>query len=515
MIVVGNAGARYTKYSTDRDQYLERARKCAELTIPTLIPQSENTSSTKYPTPFQGLGARGVNNLASKLLLSLFPPNSPFFKLLVDNETLEKLAGTKDLRAEVESALGSIERTVQGHVETTNLRVKMFEALKHLLVGGNILLHQPSDSGMRVHHLKNYVIKRAPDGNVLEIIIQESVTPLALSKKIREACDVKIDDNAVAPKMVSIFTAIYKTEKRWEVFQEINKKLVPDSTGHYPFDKTPWIPLRFSAVDNEDYGRGFVEEYLGDLISLEGLTKAIVQGSAAAAKVVFLVNPNGVTDAKVITDSCNGAAVAGNANDVTTLQLDKFADFRVAESTIARLEDRLGFAFLLNTSIQRNGERVTAEEIRFMAGELEDGLGGTYSILSQELQLPLVNLLIRDLEKKGKLPTLPKDEIKPSIVTGLEALGRGHDLNKIMLFSDTIRSALGQEVVDDYIKAENFITRTGTSLSVDTDGLVRTEDEVQQRRQQRTMSQVMQDSAPRVAPQVAEAVINPKDEESK
>ena len=43
-------------------------------------------------------------------------------------------------------------------------------------------------------------------------------------------------------------------------------------------------------VDGEDYGRGRVEEFLGDLQSLESLTQAITEGSAAAAKVVFLVS---------------------------------------------------------------------------------------------------------------------------------------------------------------------------------------------------------------------------------
>ena len=55
--------------------------------------------------------------------------------------------------------------------------------------------------------------------------------------------------------------------------------------GVYPIDKCPYIPLRFSKSE-EDYGRGYVEEY-DDLQSLETLTQAIVEGSSAAAKVLF------------------------------------------------------------------------------------------------------------------------------------------------------------------------------------------------------------------------------------
>lgn len=515
MIQIGEAGAKYNKYIVDRDQYLDTARKAAKLTIPTLIPPSENSSSTKYSTPYQGLGARGLNNLASKLLLALFPPNSPFFKFAVDSATVEQMTGDKAFKAEVEKALGSMERTVQNHIESTSIRVKLFEALKHLIVSGNVLLYRPKKGAMRVYKLSNFTIKRAPDGKVLHIIIKETTSPLALSEEVRTACEVVVHDDNGDVKEVDIYTAIYfDTDKRWQVFQEINKKLVPGSEGHHPEDKTPWIPLRYSSIDNEDYGRGFIEEYLGDLISLEGLMKAIVEGSAAAAKVLMFVDPNGVTKKDDVAKAANGAILGGNAQDVSILQLEKFADFRTAKETIMKLEERLSFAFMLNTSVQRKGERVTAEEIRFVAGELEDSLGGLYSILSQELQLPLVNIFIAELEESKKLPPLPKDEIKPTIVTGLEALGRGHDLNKMSVFVDHIRSLLGQEVVNDYIDANNFITRTGTSLSIDTEGLVRSQDQVDQLQQQRLAAATMQGIAPKVAPQVADAALNPDKEES-
>ena len=42
-------------------------------------------------------------------------------------------------------------------------------------------------------------------------------------------------------------------------------------------------------IDNEDYGRSYCEEFIGDLKSLEGLTEAMVEAAAATSKVVFLV----------------------------------------------------------------------------------------------------------------------------------------------------------------------------------------------------------------------------------
>jgi len=107
------------------------------------------------------------------------------------------------------------------------------------------------------------------------------------------------------------------------------------------------------------------------------------------------VNPNGTTKKRTLADSPNGGIADGNAQDVSVLQLEKFNDFRIAQETASQITERLSFAFLLNSAVQRNAERVTAEEIRFMAQELEAALGGVYSTLSQEFQLPLVEILLK------------------------------------------------------------------------------------------------------------------------
>ena len=154
-------------------------------------------------------------------------------------------------------------------------------------------------------------------------------------------------------------------------------------------DKSPFIPLRYTSIGGEDWGRGFIEEYIGDLRSLEALYRSVVEGSAAASKVLFLVKPNGSTRLKTLSESPNGAIREGNAEDVSTLQMNKGADFNIAFQTMRMIQDRLQFAFMLNASVQRDAERVTAREIEFVSKELDDSLGGLYSLLSQELQLPL------------------------------------------------------------------------------------------------------------------------------
>lgn len=491
----GQAQGLFEKLKTDRYSFLTRARDCSKYTIPTLIPPDGNSSGTKYYTPYQGIGARGVNNLASKLLLALLPPNSPFFRLQIDDFTLEQLTKQEGMRGQVEEGLNKIERAVQSEIEAGAIRVSAFEAMKHLLVGGNALLYLPDEGGMRVFPLEKFVVRRDSMGTVLDIVVQEGVSKAALPRDVRELLNADDIDRATpegADKNLDLYTHVCLHDGKWKVYQEIKGMVIPGSEGTYPKDKSPWIPVRFTKVDGENYGRSYVEEYLGDVKSLEGLSQAIVEGSAAAAKVLFLVNPNGTTSQQTLAESGNGAIVEGNEQDVSVLQLNKFNDFRVALETMRSIEERLAFAFLLNSSVQRNGERVTAEEIRYMANELESALGGIYSILSQEMQLPMVNRIMFAMERKKKLPVLPKGTIKPVIVTGIEALGRGNDLTKLGQFLQTLTQALGPQVVAERMNMDEVITRVGTALGIDMKGLVKSQEQIQQEQQQAQQMAMMQ-----------------------
>jgi hypothetical protein len=186
---------------------------------------------------------------------------------------------------------------------------------------------------------------------------------------------------------------------KYESFQEIAEQKIEGTEGTYTKESIPWLFLRWSKIDGEDYGRAYVEEYYGDLWSLELLMKALNDGAAILSKVVFFTDPAGTTRAKDVSEAENGAFIEGRATEITALQVEKHPDLSFAKSVADDILQRLSFAFLLNTAIQRSGERVTAEEIRYMARELEDVLGGIYSILSQEFQLRLVQIQMAQMAK--------------------------------------------------------------------------------------------------------------------
>ena len=507
---VGYAQGMYANLESERSSFLDRARSASEITIPSLLVNEGHSSSTILHTPYQSIGAEGVNNLSSKLLLSLIPPNAPFFRLVIDDAELEELVANQ--RGEVEETLSKIERMVQQEIEVRALRVPISEALKQLIVAGNVLVYLPENQQMRVFKLDRYVVKRDSMGNVLKIVVKETMSPLSLPEKAKHLVSER-DEYEIPKTSIDLYTCVKWTGRNWKIHQEIEGQIVPGSEGSFPKNKNPFIALRFTHIDGEDYGRGFVEEYIGDLKSLETLTKAIVEGASAAAKILFLVRPNGTTRIKTLADSPNGAIVVGDAQDVSTLQLQKSADFRVAQETIRTLSERLSRVFLMNSSVRRQAERVTAEEIRIAYQELEIALGGVYSILSQEFQLPLVQLIMNKMKKEKKLPPFPDESLKPMVITGVEALGRGQDLNELAGFLQHL-APLGPDTVMRELNINEYINRLAASLGIESKGLIKSEEQKQQeaQAQQQQMQemqerQMMQSVADKVVPEAVKSQI--------
>lgn len=485
----------YTKLEINREVFIERARESAELTIPHLFPPKGSNESTNFPTPYQSVGSRGVMNLSSKLMLALFPPQSPFFRLGIDDLVYKKLQQDPAQKETIEQGLAQIEKAIMDNIEATSDRVSVYEALKQLIVGGNALLRL-TDKGLRVYRLENYVVKRSPQGEVLKIIIKESISPTSLPPEIAKQITKKSDEEN---KTLNLFTYICREIDKYVLIQEVAKKQILKK--EYKLDELPFIALRFNRIDGQDYGRGLVEAYLGDLKSLEGLTRAILEGSTASAKCVFLVAPNGSTRASSIAKANNGAIIEGNAQDVTVLQMNKFADFRVSLETINKIETRLQFAFLLNSSVQRQAERVTATEISLIANELQDALGGVYGLLTAEFQLPYLKAKISMLKEAKLLPELPKDIVKPKIIVGLEALGRSSDRVRLLQFMSDLASTLGANVLAQYINLDDAIKKFAVANGVDTAGLIKSAEQIQQETQQQQMQQFATKSLadPRVA----------------
>lgn len=490
------AAKRYGELKGQRQAVLERARNNSDLTIPGLIPQDGQDANATFSQPYQSLGARAVNNLASWLLVTLFPPDQHFFRINIHEDTAEELGSQQ---SEVKTALNRISAKAQLLVETTASRPVFMEVIRHLIVAGNALLHFPLDKlTPRMWRIDQYVAMRNERGELIEAVIEEKVYPSTLDEETRNATKVKTVEGKDSEKLVTLYTHIKRVEDKLHHYQEINGIIVPDSEGSAPAKEAGWMALRWQAVPGSDYGRAHVSEYFGDLQTLEDLNRSIVQFAAAASRIITIVDPNAMIDVEELAAAESGEYLTGYLDKIKSLQLDKSQDFGVADAVAQRIELRLSHAFLLQSGTVRNAERVTAEEIRAMAQELENVLGGVYTVLSAEFQLPLVRRLLYVLVRAGDAPKLP-DTVEPTIVTGFEALGRNHSANKLRSWMNDMVQIYGPQVVQERTNPSEVGLRLADSYGIeDVDSLLIDDETVQQQQQAAQMNATMAGATPQV-----------------
>jgi hypothetical protein len=437
-------------------------------------------------------------------MLALLPPQTSFFKLQLDDTKLGE-EFPPEIRSELDLSFAKIERTILESIAASSDRVVIHQALKHLVVAGNALVFMGKDN-LKLYPLNRYVVDRDGNGNVLEIVTKERINKKLLRGMLPEIKPNNIDNPpGERDEEVDIYTHIKRDNNRMIWYQEYEDKVIPGSMGKAPLDANPWLVLRFNTVDGEVYGRGRVEEFIGDLKSLEALSQAMVEGSAAAAKVVFVVSPSSTTKPQTLANAGNGAIIQGRPDDIGVVQVGKTADFRTAYELMQSLERRLSEAFLILSV--RQSERTTAEEVRMTQMELEQQLGGLFSLLTVEFLVPYLNRKLNVFQKTGQIPRLPKDIVKPTIVAGINALGRGQDRESLGAFLTTIAQTMGPEAIQTYVNPEEVIKRLAAAQGIDVLNLVKTMQEVQDQQAQ-AMEQQQQMELTKQAGQLASAPAN-------
>ena len=484
------ARQRYETLRSNRDNFLDDAIEASRLTLPYLMKQDDDNGDHKnLRTPWQAVGAKGVVTLASKLMLALVPVQSTFFKLQMDERQIMQGKMDPRVKSDMDVAFSKMERIIMDNIAASDDRVVIHQAMKHLVVSGNALIYMAKDK-LKLFPLSRYVLDRDGMGNVIEIVTKERVAKKLVMESLTEQ-----QRNSLAPNEPSydestseyknecdVYTHVTRVGTKYVWHQEVYDKILPKSSGVSPVDTTPWLPLRFNTVDNEAYGRGRVEEFIGDLKSLEALSQALVEGSAAAAKVVFTVSPSSTTKPATLASAGNGAIVQGRPDDIGVVQVGKTADFSTAFNMAMTLEKRLAEAFLVMQV--RDSERTTAEEVRMTQMELEAQLGGLFSMLTVEFLVPYLNRKLSVAQKSGDIPKLPKNAVRPTIVAGVNALGRGQDRQSLIEFMTTIAQTMGPESIAQYVNPDEVIKRLAASQGIDVLNLVKSQQELQQEQQQ-------------------------------
>ncbi len=419
-----------------RASKMKVARECSAYTIPSVLPYNRKPQGmSEIPRPWQSLGAEGVTNVTGKSLVALF--TNPWFAFNPSVKFKSQVSDPAQVRI-FEDYLLARELLVIQKLNASKLRTKMRTALEHVFILGDTLIQITDDCTFKVFRLDQWVKKLASDNSVLLTIVCEAKDPVQLTDEDLSKAGLvrsELERKTGKDRDLKLYTRCkLQSDKKWLVEQELNGEIIRTSEETV----SPFITPGYVEVAGENYSRSLVEECLGNLRAYNELWKDVVEGLTIAVRVIPVVDPTKGYEPEDMTRP-NGEVIEGRVVDnrpdgMGFARVEKAADLSMGMEGIREIKGDLGRKFLLQSSAQRDAERVTATEVMKVAKELDGALGGVYAEIADELQRPIIDRVVHVMEKNNEMVALPKefqDLVNTEVLTGLEAMGRQMNLERI------------------------------------------------------------------------------------
>jgi hypothetical protein len=529
-IAGGTIRTLWSRENGQRTAILDRMRQCAALTDPTLIPFEGQTPDQVLPTSFQSLGSYGLSSLEGKSLAALW--GGPWFRYLPAASIRHSSSVNPADLQELEQQLFMRELTMLATLESAPYRrdVGAFDAaprrksgfksrkrvaLSYVFACGDVLEQLTDDYRIKVFRPDQYTTLRDSCGDVLHHCVRERIDVASLPKEaIAKANlgDIANMGTPVAERMKDLYTLIEWSPftKKWVITQEVNN--VEIVTSEEPV--SPYFATPYKLVSGENYGRGKVEELLADLQSFDNLRERLLDYAHACSHFTVVKNYGSqVRDQDLAGPSGKimfGSVQGGQVQDIAYLNTNKLNDFNVCFQTMETIRRDLGRAFLIEGETTPRGERVTAYQVSRVALELEQGLGGAYSSISDYQQVPLIERLEYQMVRDGVLTKLPKGSTEVSVLTGLAAIEASNRAGAILEYAQVVAS-LGPEAIRriDMGVLADVLARFSR---IQEPGLIKTREQLEdEQRQAMSMQQAMlaNEKATEVIGNVAQAALSP------
>lgn len=447
--VKGTIAGQWKSDDSQRAGILERARECCHYASkPWLLPPIGQTANAKLPRAYQSLVGRGLTNMEGRMLLALFPPTQPWYKLEAAAEILYDPTVPPANLQQIEQALFLMELKVVAVLESSKLtskrgmcrsgfRTRKRMALSQILATGDVLECLTKDYKLKTFRRDQYVTRRDSSGDVLYHIVREKIDPYTLTDKQYAAASINasdMEDKSAAERMVDMYTRVEwnPISELWVIEQEVNGNIVEASEEPI----TPYFSTPYELSPNEDYGRGFIELNLGDASSYDELEERLLDWAALHSKATPVKDYSSMVRdidfTKKSGEPITAKVSGGIVQDLGWFGPQSTAQFQVVAMTSERKARDLSAAMLLSSEQMPQKERVTATQVREIAAELEGALGGVYAPIADEQQLPLLRRTLWQMERDHMLDPLPDGFVNVKVLTGIEALSRDIDSSKLM-----------------------------------------------------------------------------------
>ncbi|NCU27013.1 hypothetical protein EOM86_09875 [Candidatus Nomurabacteria bacterium] len=498
----------WQRLSNSVQPYIDRAILFNQFCLPAEFDDNVLSGADLDYHAHQSTVSQGLQNIATRLTDVCFPVNVKFWKYGIDPAVREKYRAQGNL----DKALGGLataEKIINRYLDKIQIRALLYNACLQIGITGNCLIYMTFD-GCKLYKLFDYRVERDGTGKIITVMTRDKVMYAGLPEEIKEVlAKENLGREYERYDELELYKLVERDGKRFKVQAAIDDVEIDLDEDESEYDETelPWIALRFTKADGDDYSRGLLERYIGDIASLDEISRAIDVLSKLYADVKFLVNPNSSTRLQQLAKAKTGDFVPGKRDDITCLQIDNYANIQFMSQHRQSLISSLSPVFLMLNDFG-NRDRVTAEEIKILASRMDSSMGGVYSLLSSELQLPLVRAAVKILSDAGELPDLSEEStgLHPEIVTGLAALGREQDMQSLISILQLLRES---QYLQQTVNPALLMTRLLIAMGIEPDDILFTNEQVQQNQMQAQLMAMAQAAAPQMAqaagPEMAQA----------
>lgn len=463
----GPIAKQYDEDDRERQHVLENIVRFAALTKPWIQPPLQQIKDSRLPENYQSVGSRGVNTLKGATVMALYPPDTPWFELVLASALASDPRIPADVKRAFFNALFTQELAITGLLESaqsekrSNQRVQTFRMNKgrvidQLYVTGDALERINPDFSITVFRRDQYVTARDSVGDVLYHIVREVVDPLEsrydaggrslIELALAAGAKVKLDELKAQPARKRL-TPIY-TECRWQ--PESRKWLISQEMFGVRIQEpsedpvSPFISTVYELSPGDDYGRGLVELNRGDLHSLNSLSEKLLDWAALFSKVSPVIDHNSETreaDLERPSGQAFRARVrAGAVDDIAFLGPQNAANFQTVFQYREALAQQLGKAFSIESEVQPTGERVTATQVSRIAREIDGATAGNYANIAEAQHLGTLRRVIWQAKKANLLAPLPEKAYEVRALTGLVALAREGKVARLLELPQLIQA---------------------------------------------------------------------------
>lgn len=423
-----------------KQDIVTRCEQYAMWTIPSVCP-IENEGGQEQSKGNVAIGAKLVNNLSNRIVDTMFPSDRPFFSLpltpaakrqIVEDHEGDETAAAKQALM-IRKVTEDIVQDAMREFDLTQYRPIAVETVKHSIVTGGCMVRRHLDGLRSVYGIKDYCAARDMRGVLVKVILRDVKLFKSLAFEDQRVLEERFPGKYKGDSEVVIYTYFERVSKTsWKGVQGLDKVVLNQSYDTYNSVNLPVLDITWNLSRGEDYPRGLVEDHANLFHNVDVTTEAILDLIGIAADVKYFVDPASGIDIDELNNSLRGSYHSGRADDVTALEFKHRLDLQVMAEQVQAWERLLSQSFLMSSGSVRDAERVTAEEIRAFARELESAFGGLYSKLALSWQKREADYLMAEQVNLEDYEGLP-EFFDVVVTTGLESLSREGQLEALRL----------------------------------------------------------------------------------